>query len=351
MSEVVSFRSYRPPARFDSIPWTIARIEEAPSSSGPWTVIDNITLDPVDTNPAVPRFRSFTTELGTAPDQWYRVIFVDATVDFSEATDPVQNVPSSSTVGGLSAGGPCQAWTTVEDVLNCCGADLATDDDVITTAVLAASEVLYSLSGYQYPGVCEATVRPVGKACGCWVLNEPLCRSGCSPLSKVRLAGYPVVEITEVKIDGEVLDPSEYTLYDHRYLVRMEDADGRKQQWPGCQDLDRAEGDGTFFISYTYGVDPPVIAGLAARELACSIAQACPDANGQADCELPSGTVRVTRQGITIDTQSLGLWLIGRMSTGMQMVDAFISVHGGARPRRRTVIVTPENDPYPVRIA
>jgi hypothetical protein len=349
MSEVVSFRSYRPPARFDSLPWTNVKIEEAPSSSGPWTLIDTLALSPIDTNPAVPRFRSFTTENGTAPDLWYRVIFSDADSDFSEATDPVQNIATSAT--GLSAGGPCQAWTTVEDVLNCCGDALTTDDDVITTAVLAASEVLYALSGFQYPGVCEATVRPVGKACGCWAFNQPWCRSGCTPLSKIRLAGYPVVEITEVLIDDEVLDPAEYTLYNNRYLVRMEDADGRKQQWPGCQDIDRAEGEGTFFITYTYGVEPPVIATLAARELACSIAQACPGANGQGECEIPEGTVRVTRQGITIETQALGLWLIGRMSTGMPMVDAFISVHGGARPRRRTVITTPENDPYPVRIA
>lgn len=349
MGEVVSFQNYKPPARYDSLPWTDAKIEEAPSSSGAWVVIDTIALSPADTNPAAPRFRSFTTEQGTGPDLWYRVIFVDADGDTSEATSAVQNV--ASTGEGLSSAGPCQAWTTVDEVLDCCGADLGSEDSVVQTAVLAASEVLYALSGYSYPGVCQATVRPVGKACGCWVMNQPWCRSGCTPLSRVRLAGYPVVDVTEVVIDDEVLDPSEYTLYDHRYLVRMEDANGRKQQWPGCQDIDRADGDGTFFITYTYGVDPPVIAGLAAKELACSIAQACPGSNGQADCDLPSGTVRVTRQGITIDTQSLGLWLIGRMSTGMPMVDAFISVYGGTRPQRRTVISTPENDPYPVRIA
>ena len=92
MAQVVTFVGYRPPPRYDALPWTHARIDEAPTESGAWTVLETIALSPLDTDPAHPVARSFTTELGTALDYWYRVAFVDATGDTSQPTDPVQNV-------------------------------------------------------------------------------------------------------------------------------------------------------------------------------------------------------------------------------------------------------------------
>ena len=46
----------------------------------------------MDADPSLPAARSFTTELGTALDYWYRIIFADATGDTSVPTTPVQNV-------------------------------------------------------------------------------------------------------------------------------------------------------------------------------------------------------------------------------------------------------------------
>lgn len=91
MPEVVSFNGYTPPARFDSIPWTDAQIEEAATSDGTWTVIDTVSLGTPDPDPANPASRSFTTSLGTGPDLWYRVSFVDGSLNVSEPTSPVQN--------------------------------------------------------------------------------------------------------------------------------------------------------------------------------------------------------------------------------------------------------------------
>ena len=48
-------------------------------------------FDPVDADPADPAYRSFTTELGTADDYWYRVVFADTDGDISIATVPLQN--------------------------------------------------------------------------------------------------------------------------------------------------------------------------------------------------------------------------------------------------------------------
>jgi hypothetical protein len=94
MSVVVSFENFTPTPRYDSTPWTEARIQEAATADAAnddWTTIETITLDPVDADPANPASRDFTTENGTAANLWYRIIFADATGDELLPTVPVQN--------------------------------------------------------------------------------------------------------------------------------------------------------------------------------------------------------------------------------------------------------------------
>jgi hypothetical protein len=98
MSQVVTFEQYRPSARYDSIAWTQVRIEESTTSSGPWTLLEIQNISPVDSDPANPAFRSFTTELASDdPNLWYRLTFVDATGDTGLPTYPVQNVALTAT--------------------------------------------------------------------------------------------------------------------------------------------------------------------------------------------------------------------------------------------------------------
>lgn len=92
MTVVVSFEGYRPPPRYDSIPWTEARLYEATTSDGVGTLIETFTLSPVDADPSDPAYRDFTTELGTAAELWYWIVFADASGDTAAATDPVQNI-------------------------------------------------------------------------------------------------------------------------------------------------------------------------------------------------------------------------------------------------------------------
>jgi hypothetical protein len=92
MTQVVTFEGYTPIPRFDEIPWTEARVQEAITPSGAWALIDTLTLDPVDTDPSVPATRNLTTDLASdAPNLWYRIVFADANGDTSAPTDPVQN--------------------------------------------------------------------------------------------------------------------------------------------------------------------------------------------------------------------------------------------------------------------
>ncbi len=98
MSQTVSFVEYTPPARYDTLPWTDVKIEESDtatiSDATVWTLIDTITLSPVDTDPALPAARNLTTSNASdTPLLWYRLIWVDAALTTSAPTVPVQNLP------------------------------------------------------------------------------------------------------------------------------------------------------------------------------------------------------------------------------------------------------------------
>jgi hypothetical protein len=91
MAVIVSFTDYTPVPRFDLIPWETVEIEEADSAEGDWTLLDTQALSPVDVDPSEPAPRSFTV-LGTESELWYRVRFQDGNGDYSEYTEPVQNI-------------------------------------------------------------------------------------------------------------------------------------------------------------------------------------------------------------------------------------------------------------------
>lgn len=92
MTVVVTLEDYRPSPRYDGLPWTQVRIQEAPASTGSWVTLETQNLSPVDSDPKNPAYRNFTTALGTAAEQWYRVIFIDAAVATGLPTFPIQNV-------------------------------------------------------------------------------------------------------------------------------------------------------------------------------------------------------------------------------------------------------------------
>lgn len=107
MTVVVTLEDFRPSPRYDGEPWTDAQIYEAALSTGPWTLLETIPLTPVDADPENPAYRNFTTDLGTADGQWYRIVFVDADMSTGQPTFPIQNVaddrPVYASVSELAA--------------------------------------------------------------------------------------------------------------------------------------------------------------------------------------------------------------------------------------------------------
>jgi hypothetical protein len=94
---VVTFEDYVPPPRYDGIKWTQARIQEAPASTGAWTQLEVKTI-PDYPDPTTPPTLNFTTELATLEEGWYRIVFVDATSDTAQPTNPVHNADDTTDV-------------------------------------------------------------------------------------------------------------------------------------------------------------------------------------------------------------------------------------------------------------
>lgn len=283
----------------------------------------------------------------------YTVVWDDGAGHWA-ADDLIVTADLPVTIPSTPAGsdfGPCTSWISGDDLI-ACGAEESSDGVDLDYWAVVASEIMFEMSGRQFSGLCGPTVvRPCRKACACgwqvlsrghivwsgdaWSCDEEAC--GCPGESLVTL-WYPVRTIIQVKIDGDVVDPSEYRVVRSRQLMRLDSATEHRL-WPTCQNVTLADTeDGTFSIVYTWGAYPPESGKLAATQLAMEMLKEC---NGEA-CALPKGTVRMTRQGVTIEKASFASWVReGGWKTGLPLVDAFLSAFNPAGLRRRPVIWSP----------
>jgi hypothetical protein len=240
--------------------------------------------------------------------------------------------PIPSPAEGGAPFGPATSWVTADEIAECCELVGTTDPDVLQPYGDTASQLLFLNSGRLFYGLSSKTVRPLCRPnCPCGqvlsrghIVPSPrwdwwgLCEGPCDP-SRVLLSGYPVREITQVKIDGTVIDEDGYRLERMRWLVRK-----GGDRWPACQNmgLDDTE-EGTWSVTYTFGQAPPLAGVEAAKELACELYRSC---NAADDCAIPQGAVRVTRAGITIERGVLRRDPVTKAwKTGMLKVDLFLN--------------------------
>lgn len=216
-------------------------------------------------------------------------------------------------------------------------------------AVALAGQSMRLLTGFRVGG-CPVTVRPAGKGCqeqtwrtypvsgtapwtpvsigGNWInvtCGHSGAGCGCVGARQVRLSGTPSRDaVTEVKVDGMVLDPSAYRLDPGGWLVRT---DG--DSWPLCQDLTAPDTDEhTWSVTYTPGVAVDGLGARAAGVLAGQFVRAC--VGGQ--CDLADNVTQIVRQGVTL-TLGVGAFPGGR--TGIRSVDAYLerwNPHGHTTP-------------------
>lgn len=232
--------------------------------------------------------------------------------------------------------GVCEVWATEADICAPCS-DYSLDPAALTDALQQASEILFEMSGRRYTGVCERTVRPTRLRAGC------ACHSSCScnPVREFGLGYSPIIEITELLLDGETLaSGTDFIVLDDRFIARVD------QGYPGfacCPNLTKPTTEqGTLEVTFTSGIEPPMMAVKAAASLACQLYLAChPDEDGAGQCVLPRSVTSVVRQGVTYSTLEAAAVLQQGM-TGIYEVDAWLLAEKQGRATRGPRVMSPE---------
>lgn len=228
----------------------------------------------------------------------------------------------------------CSPWADADDVEG-----LRHDGASIDRWLQFASNALYRMTEMRWPGECTATYRPCGdRTCRC-----PH-RGACScTVDAIELPRYPVTAITEVLIDGDVVDPDRYRVDGYRYLVWQPESDtAPRQAWPRWQRLDRptTEAD-TFSIEFTWGTLPPVDGVMSAAVLAAELSLINAPA-GVGECRLPRRVTTMVRQGVTIAVlDPMTLFADGR--TGLPEVDLWLGSLAKSRATRPAAVLVPEH--------
>lgn len=271
---------------------------------------------------------------------------------------------------------PCSPWATEADLCTPCN-DYDIDAGLMDDKLQAASEILYELSGRQFPGICDQTIRPCTRR-GCtdygvdslmnrdalrgrvWGFPVPTCGCSddpcsCRTLHQIDLPNTPVTEVTSVLVDGTALDPSLYRVDDYRYLVRLPDPDGSNPGWPCCQDLNLpSTEENTFEVTFSYGMEPPAIGVIAAATLACELYMACEPEAFKGKCRLPHNVIQVTRQGVSVLVQAVTELFTTRIGQparfGIWEIDLFLRTYNPYGTTGQTAIFSPDVPPTGKRV-
>lgn len=165
----------------------------------------------------------------------------------------------------------------------------------------------------------------------CGICYQESC--GCDRASIIELPG-PVSAVTEILLDGVVLDEAEYFV-DGATIWRL-----NGNSWPTCQEFSKPTTQvGTWQITYTRGHQVPTGGQVAAGTLACELARA---AEGDPSCKLPQRIQSITRQGVTMAVLD-PFEGIERGATGIWSVDSW--VNSVVKPRRASAVFSPDAKP------
>ena len=241
-------------------------------------------------------------------------------------------------------------------------------DDLAAEFASIASELLYIASGRQFTGVTgPVTVRPLSRPVdidtrgfrfggfGSYDGSWGVCMAGmsadgisshygCSNPPEIELGAYPIIGSTiVVLIDGVTIPTDEYELEDFHILKRMRVSASAsptdRYGWPTCAIMDLPDTEpGTFSVTYSYGVAPPVTGVRAAKRLGYELALH----------ELGKSTIfaqrtkSVTRQGVSVEKNDpIDLIMVGR--TGIVMVDLFVKGFNPSGSTSPTIVWSPDS--------
>lgn len=222
----------------------------------------------------------------------------------------------------------CAPYVTPAELLTCCSAaadaGLGPDSPQVLDAIEDASLIMYYLTGRQFGGTCQTTVRP------CVPCFECVCTCGSCKPNQINLGLWPITDLISARMDGTTVSGSDLTAMFHvdeyRYLVRNDGDVFPHGGSPfaiagGSHDTDSAPDRFVFEVTVEYGMPVPRLLTRATRALASELVAQCLDK----ECKLPVNVRSVTRQGISMEIVSpQDLLVNGR--TGIYEVDLAIQV-------------------------
>lgn len=223
-------------------------------------------------------------------------------------------------------------YLTLEEFLARCpvASDASVDDEEVINAVQDASLILFYLTGRQFNGSTNTTVRP-----------DPSCDS-CPPNS-LNLGLWPVTEIVAVREEGVDMDPDDYHIDEYKYIVKNngEPFPHNGNQWAETGDVtyDTATYGHVFEVTVTHGLTPPPLLKRATAALACSLyADSVHDSDS---CALPERVTSVTRAGISMEITDFTS-LLTQGSTGIYAVDLAVKVLNPSKLQSPSFVWTPD---------
>lgn len=190
----------------------------------------------------------------------------------------------------------CNLWpvplvdlsTPTDFCVNGCTIPGDTDPDLLESASELAGNILRTLSGNRV-GVCSDTIRPLSE-CG---VCRGYCRCGSGDRIRVLSSNGPVVEVTEVMVDGDIVPAEEYRFYPSSQLLYRVPPDvwpNTDTKWADCDEPD------TMCVDVLVGSEPDAWALNVHAELTCELLKSCTDQK----CRIPRNATNVTGQGVTI---------------------------------------------------
>lgn len=234
----------------------------------------------------------------------------------------------------------CTPWIGVDDLTRCGLDPSAYDPDTIDFFAAAASEVLFRLTGQQWPGECDETVRPCGTmsdGCGCAHMRD----CGCGGFPAVDLARSDVTAVDTVQIGDTTVPSTAWRLDSGRWLVRT---DG--DSWPCCQDMAAEPGEpDTFVITLTYGAPVPAALVAAAAAYCVELLRGCAGSAADGPCRLPGRVASITRQGVSVNR----LVIAAAGGVGLYDVDVVVEAFNPDHRIRMPGVWSPETAAPSVR--
>lgn len=224
----------------------------------------------------------------------------------------------------------CDTWPIVWP----CDAPGSATPQHLTAAASAAQSLLWARTGRRL-GACtviEAYSPVVSGTCGVpYMRDDRSWGHGTVGRVDIFLANVPVVEVTEVRVNGRIIAPGGYRVEGAR-LIRLGDA------WPtvAVDEIPPVE------VEYRWGIplDDSPLWGLVAGamgEVANEILQGmCGGA-----CKLPARAVSVTRGGVTVQLGDPGQYQTANL-IGLPLADALIGATNPNGMRTRSRVYSPD---------